>query len=215
MPSPPTCEPWAFQAARLQLHQRGEGFPTLSAARCRDAEMQRWLELPAATQTINITVKTRNLYSLLDQGMRPLLEEGWTKAFQGVKAGVMGIKEDVVWLLKRARASLSQRPGILSFLGVRDAQSSLLLLQLGCAFIWLFCSQEVCGRMNLMGLFSHPPACPSRTPGSERQKEEESSSSVICGTGPQAAGRASLPLAARPHHCICLLTSRCSTGGWY
>lgn len=69
--------------------------------------MQRWLELPTATQTINIPVKTRNRHPLLGQGMRPLVEKGWTEAFQGVITGTMQIKEDVVWLLKRPRASVS------------------------------------------------------------------------------------------------------------
>lgn len=72
-----------------------------------DAEMQRPLELPAATQTITIAVKTRNSHPLFGQGMRSLLEKGWTRAFQGVKNGAIQIKEDVVWLLKRARASLA------------------------------------------------------------------------------------------------------------
>lgn len=67
-----------------------------------------------------------------------MLKKGWTKAFQGVKAELMGIKKDVVWLLKRSRASLSQNPGMLMFLGVHEAQSNLLFMQLDCAFICLF-----------------------------------------------------------------------------
>lgn len=126
--------------------------------------MQRWLELPPVTQTTSITDKTRNVRPHLGQGTRPLLEKGWMKALQGANTGAMRIKEDTVWLPKTARASLSQRPGILSFLGMHETQSHLLLLQLGCVFIWLICNQQICGRMNLMGLFS-PSCLPQQDPG--------------------------------------------------
>lgn len=91
----------------ITSHLWAEGFPSSQTSAPPETwgfpyplysqmQRQRWLELPAATQTIDVTVKTRNLQPLLDQGVRLLLEEAWTKAFQDVKAGVMGIKENMV-----------------------------------------------------------------------------------------------------------------------
>lgn len=124
--------------------------------------------------------------------MRRLLEESSTKAFQGVKNGAQWIKDDMVWLPKTARASFSQHPRILSFLGVQKGQSSLqpafhlVVLQPG--GLW----QD---EFNWT-LFS--PSCLSQ------QADRGSSNSVICGR---------MCLSIRPHCHICLFTLRCSTGG--
>lgn len=170
-------------------------FPTVSASRCRDGWSSPQSPRPATSQF-------RNLLPLLDQGMGPFPKEVWTEAFQGVN----GIKEDVVWLPRTARPSLSQHPGNLRFQGVYEAQSGLLLLQLGYAFIWLFCNQKERFNGTLLSSLRLSQQDP-------RRREAEGGSSVTCATGLQVSGCACLPLEDRPQHCICLLTSRCSAGG--
>lgn len=79
-----------------------------------------------------------------------------------------------------ARASHSQHPRILSFQGVQKGQSRGRAV-CNLLFIWLLCNQEAWGRTNLIGFFSHPPACPSGTLDGERQIEGQATVSSVAG----------------------------------
>lgn len=79
-----------------------------------------------------------------------------------------------------ARASRSQHPRILSFQGVQKGQSRGRAV-CNLLFIWLLCNHEAWGRTNLIGFFSHPPACPSGTLDSERQIEGQATLSSVAG----------------------------------